>query len=76
MSSISGIAQIDSLTLSPLFPDMAIEKSEDVILGLTASNSKVTLIPNFVSLSANAVGNIYFQNKRYCQPATSKILLI
>ena len=61
MQSVSGVADINSLTLSPIFPAMASQPVGDVILGFTTSSSKVTFIPDFVSVSANAVANVYFQ---------------
>ncbi len=76
MGSVSGVADINSLTLSPIFPAMATEPIQDVILGISVSSSKVSFIPDFASVTANMIGNIFFKDSYYLNPTTGIILII
>ena len=72
MSSITDIADINSLTLSPIFPAMASEVPQDVILNFLINSSKVSFIPGFASVTANMVGNVYFKDSLYMNPTTGR----
>lgn len=61
MQSVTDVADINSLTLSPILLAMAQQPVSDVIMAFNISNSKVTFVPDFASLTANVVGTIFFQ---------------
>lgn len=72
MQSVSDVTDINSLTLSPIFPAMGQEPVGDVILSFAVSNSKVALIPDFVSVTANVVGKVFFQDNLYMSEVPGK----
>lgn len=76
MSTVSGVADINSLTLSPVFPAMATEPAQEVIFSFTIVSPKVSLIPNFASVSSNVVANIYFKDAVYCNPMLGNSFVI